>query len=710
MVNHKRIFNIECTEPHKSVGFNLQDADTGRYFWKLCVLQHTFFMKYEQNQVHPNTEQNLNLFQHVPEDLNESRDNLFVEQSSNIYASDSHIPNSLVRNQSHQPHQMQQTESIVSSNMSLATNQQQIRSGYSEQICTPVPSDFSHRNSNWALVGSTTSLNNGRTQSTSCLDLSNNNIQHERERLKAFLPGYRPAPDYETAVQQKYRTSESELRMNTSLLLAKNLVSGSQPDVHRTDAIFGQQLQQKYPDVTQTTNPIYQQHVTDPNFIGIDGLSHQLQMMRFNKPPPPYHANRLSSTSTPDLASHQLLAYRGAYVSGSSPDLVSTRTFLSQPPQFMSQQQVYPAAHQTQTFRYRYAQQGMQHGTYENLNYIENKHTKANLLSQKLSQQQNGYRNQTQSNGLLKQPHNGSIEPIYENIPLPWQNENSSTEMRDRTSSIQSAPGVMRFKTSQAHISSQHRLNESNNNFAISNTSLTTINDLKNNNNLAEHAVLSKSTSNPIEHHYQKFAHNNHDNIDGGKSNHSNGTVVSINANTSFEPKVEIIQPPKQFQQSKPVHKTRIEIIGSNEHSMSTINNNMNESLGSNSMSNILETSQSSTFTNRTATTTDSGVSCDVKEKKKRRWLFFGNNSSNKANSNDNKQKSATLGREKEREKEKSKSTKTKILAQEDQNSLKHRWSTGLPRLQPLAATISKEKLVNKKFHCLYGYSRKFSF
>lgn len=109
VVNHKRLFNIEFsslnTDKEKSVSFTLPDADTGRYFWKLCVLQHTFFMKYEQNQVHPSVEQNLNLFQNVPEDLNESRDNLFVEQSSsNIYASDSHIPASVMWNQPNQTH------------------------------------------------------------------------------------------------------------------------------------------------------------------------------------------------------------------------------------------------------------------------------------------------------------------------------------------------------------------------------------------------------------------------------------------------------------------------------------------------------------------------------------------------------------------------------------------------------------------------------
>lgn len=477
-----------------------------------------------------------------------------------------------------------------------------------------------------------------------------------------------------------------------------NSYSGSQPDVHQataiTDAIFGHQLQQKYPDVTQTTNPIYQQHFADPNFMGVDGLSHQLQMMRINKPPPPYHSNRFSSTSTPDLASHQLLGYRGAY--GSSPDLVSTRTFMNQPPQFMSQQQVYPVSTtQSQTFRYRYAQGVVPHGTYENLNFIEGPHTKTNLLSQKL---QNGYRNGSPlTNGLIK-PHNGSIEPIYENIPLPWQGESNQAEMRDRASSIQSAPGVMRFKT-QPHLN-QPYLNEAKNNFAVSNTSLTTMNDLKNN-NLAEHAMLSKSTSNPIEqHNHHKFTHNKPVHEVDGRTGGNGIAVIAINSNASFEPNVEIIQPPKQFQQNdnKPVHKTRIEITAPHlDESTSMTNHNHDVSNRSHSLStsNVLETSQSSTFTNQTATTTDSGVSVEQKEKKKRRWVFFGGGGSNSNKTNSDKQKSATLGREKDKEKEKSKSSKSKTIARDEQSNLKHRWSTGLPKLQPLAATISKEKLVS---------------
>lgn len=328
VVNHKQLFTIECTNPTNNAEFTLEDSKTGSYFWRLCVLQHKFYSKYEQNQTQATIEQNANLFQNVPEDTGDSRDNLFID-NPNLYASDTYIggnPN-------------WQGDSVASSNISLAASQQQLRA--MSQNWTPSQTN-SNRNSAWGIVDSQSMLNN-REQSTSCLDLSNNFTGPDRERLKAFLPGYRPAPDYETAVQQKYQSSESELRLTTpnknlssSGYISDshiNLYSGSQPDVHRAtavaDAIFGQQLQQQYPDVTQAANAAYQPHAFDPKLLG---LSQKLQMMHLNKQSSPYSTNRLSSTSTPDLAlaSHRaLLGYRGAYVSGSSPDLVSTRTLLN---------------------------------------------------------------------------------------------------------------------------------------------------------------------------------------------------------------------------------------------------------------------------------------------------------------------------------------------------------------------------------------------
>lgn len=49
VINNKRTFTIECSEDEKMVNFNFSNAEYAKYVWKLCVLQHTFYMKYEQN-------------------------------------------------------------------------------------------------------------------------------------------------------------------------------------------------------------------------------------------------------------------------------------------------------------------------------------------------------------------------------------------------------------------------------------------------------------------------------------------------------------------------------------------------------------------------------------------------------------------------------------------------------------------------------------
>lgn len=45
VLNLKQSFIIECTQPENTCEFTLQDAESGRYFWKLCVLQHKFYSK-----------------------------------------------------------------------------------------------------------------------------------------------------------------------------------------------------------------------------------------------------------------------------------------------------------------------------------------------------------------------------------------------------------------------------------------------------------------------------------------------------------------------------------------------------------------------------------------------------------------------------------------------------------------------------------------
>lgn len=66
-----------------------------------------------------------------------------------------------------------------------------------------------------------------RSQSTSCLDLT---TPPDVERLRALLPSYRPAPDYETAIQHKYiRQSANVTRSNQG-----GYLYSSQPEIHQT--------------------------------------------------------------------------------------------------------------------------------------------------------------------------------------------------------------------------------------------------------------------------------------------------------------------------------------------------------------------------------------------------------------------------------------------------------------------------------------------
>lgn len=586
VVNLKRTFNIECTD---TVSFTFPDAETGRYFWKLCVLQHTFYMKYEKNQT--NSSQ-ANLFQNISDEVHDSREDLVEDRYNNLQDTSG-------------------MQSTFASNMSLA-NQQQIRD--SGQSWSKLPQDYGALNYTFSNL---TDPSESRIQSTSCLDLSNNNYSQDRERLKAMLPTYRPAPDYDTAVQQKYHKNSNEIHMqpqpmhrtpSSGIVSESKIYSGSHPDVHRAnggDLIRGQIHPNKYPDVTQTTNPLHGQ--INMNLYSNLDLAQRLQMMKI-KPPPPYPVNRLSSTSTPDLAltSRTLLGYRGAYVSGSSPDLVSTRTFLNA--QYIHYPYLPPMGH-SQTY--------LQRSTFENLNMIEEQ--PSIILPLRHPLKNNNYEIQSyrqhqiqDSNGLLhKTAINGSIEPIYENIPLPWSATEQLNEMRNRTSSIQSAPGGMRNEKKSV-LQEEHGPERSTNMQAY-------INEMKNENH-------NQNVLNII----------------------SNKTILQNDPTSSEKSSI--------FQRSKVKDET---------------------SHGSSAISSVLNTTQNTTFSlNSNESSTINGS----KEKRKRRWGILG-----KQKSSSDKQKSATLGRETKK--------KEKVELSKDEVNLRHRWSTGLPRLQPLSATFSKDKL-----------------
>lgn len=49
VINHKRHFLIECQTVDDNVQLEFNDPDSAKYVWKLCVLQHTFYMQFVQN-------------------------------------------------------------------------------------------------------------------------------------------------------------------------------------------------------------------------------------------------------------------------------------------------------------------------------------------------------------------------------------------------------------------------------------------------------------------------------------------------------------------------------------------------------------------------------------------------------------------------------------------------------------------------------------
>lgn len=407
VVNHKKYFGIECQIPEETVHYQFSDVELAKYVWRMCVHQHTFFIQYGQSVDEGNTAEIVKaLFsRHVNDDshLNSSH-----EELDGDYKLD---------------------EAILEQNM---------------RIIKETPSGFG-----W---------NRQKAQSTSCLDLSR--VNQEVDRLRAMLPEYRPAPDYETAIQQKYYNKSSNITRNVS---TNPILHSSHPDIHT--ALHMQQkhsnlnpsIYKHYSDVRRIdrlykseniavplTDHVIHTYSTPELDTVTSQLVHDSHAMHVYKPPPPYPINRPSSNSTPDLASQTFIHNNHYYVSGSSPDLVSSRTpYNALAPDCHTSQHSNDVLTNPET-----------HRTYTNLSPPSDAQQRINSLKAKLDPLAVYFKRQngavfTQSAGYISNnQYNGVInisEPIYENVPLPWtshQLDRSIVENRSRTSSIQSAPEI----------------------------------------------------------------------------------------------------------------------------------------------------------------------------------------------------------------------------------------------------------------------------
>lgn len=408
-------------------------------------------------------------------------------------------------------------------------------------------------------------------------------------------------------------------------------------------------------------------------------LNPQLHYVNVYKPPPPYPSNGLASNSTPDLAvASQALNYHRGYinshVSGSSPDLVSTRTALNR--QYLGylnpghnvlnygRPNILPATH----------------GTYNNLASVldpnphiilDPHHVSDNF--QKVCDERGNVMYSMPMHRIPYQRHlvlpqrqisklSDTQEPIYENVPLPWQNEHGKLTMRNRAQSLTSTDEIA-------------RLNERNG-------GPPTINKFGNLEPIVNPPNCHAPTKaeNPDGHYVNaqiiKGVRESSAPREGGASGRSGGgdefenIALAADRLSLRNDERECDETP--YQSLSPRMVANNSAIRSSDNVTSISVPGAAEGASSNSMANSTHSADAS---KSSAGSGASAGSASGKEKKRRRWgMFMGRSKPVEV-------KSATLGRDRAK------------LAPPPH---RHRWSTGLPKFQPLPPSITKETMVTR--------------
>nr|CAI5819909.1 unnamed protein product [Callosobruchus analis] len=464
----------------------------------------------------------------------------------------------------------------------------------------------------------------------------------------------------------------------------------SQPEIHQTEASYAAHLH--YPDVTHNNieqkNLLYrgsgfgqsQVLASEGRYLDSMGVLHM-------KHPPPYPSNKIGSNSTPDLAgmSQHIKPHGGfinSIVSGSSPDLVSSggayhllRSYNT------AVRQVPPLAHPVHRSHSYLPTVQQQHGTYENLaqlvtpaTYVDSTRHIRKVFDDRgnvvycvqphgmtqIAGGPTGYvvaRNQP-----LVSPHENSAEPIYENVPLPIHFDEGN-EMRARTQSVNSAPEIgghhqavnrtvvdavqLQMEKLDVSNSSTHRTGSKENLYANIDHTTPTLQNV--------HSSRTEPNHN-FQHNHQSLEHQS--------------PTISTSIPPLTDSNSNLTRSPQNLDTSRitPLPTD----ISSTVDANSILNVTNSTSVGSSYIEQnvgLSETSRESYMDASSASNASSN-----KSKKKRWGILVGRSKSGE------KIKSATLGREKRKE-------------DKNQANNKHRWSTGLPRFNPLPPSISKETM-----------------
>eukprot|EP00096_Caligus_rogercresseyi_P004380 TRINITY_DN18610_c0_g1_i1.p1 TRINITY_DN18610_c0_g1~~TRINITY_DN18610_c0_g1_i1.p1 ORF type:complete len:1044 (+),score=421.24 TRINITY_DN18610_c0_g1_i1:203-3334(+) len=268
LVNHKRLFGIEFQNCEYPLQFMFEEAESAKYVWKMCVMQHSFY-KQHSSAVDESNELNITLDHYDDSKL---------------------IP--------------------ATQNNNTISHHQELKPSYARSVNDLVDSAAS------------------------------NPSHHHPMDLNKTVPAYRPAPDYETAVKNKLYMAKGgyPIYNNTAPRHPEQqqiFLTQEQPLLQTFNSSCNEEraylLQQQY-----SSTPELSLNPHEPEQILAE--LQRLNIYKHHAPPPPYPYNnapaaatnaapppRISSNSTPDLASGLLYQDSSGLVGGSSPDLVSRR-------------------------------------------------------------------------------------------------------------------------------------------------------------------------------------------------------------------------------------------------------------------------------------------------------------------------------------------------------------------------------------------------
>ena len=388
LVNHKKYFGIECQRFEYSVQFMFDEPDAAKYVWKMCVSQHTFYKMHETAT--ENSEINITLSHPImpdtslysrstpgPGGLKQSDIASFQRQSQNIPAKVE-----LKAGNSSSKLMMSNNNIFGGHKSDVSHTGYRDRKGGRGKVGSREPGPGGRLASGMKLPGPGMGLGGHYLQSNNSLSnlseavsgsgwphdtrLSGARSTNDLDQLagpmghgvvmspmgsSTLVPAYRPAPDYETAMMEKYAAGGAVSQLYSSqpsLHPAVHLSPGPGAPVdltsHMTQAgpLYlstlspGEALGVGYPLTTSHTYSTpelntagHQPRPDAPHNRSAAPLTVFPQQRGLYSPaPPPYLAppSATFSSSTPDLASQAaMMAGQGGAgaVGGSSPDLVS---------------------------------------------------------------------------------------------------------------------------------------------------------------------------------------------------------------------------------------------------------------------------------------------------------------------------------------------------------------------------------------------------